>query len=120
MPHGLLTLVCGGRDFTEAVRAWEFLDLLHRTRDIGCIVQGGARGADTIGKTWAIHRRIPVIQVNAHWDTMGPGAGTIRNQWMIDWCRPQLVVALPGGAGTRNMLRCAANAQIEVVRLPEQ
>lgn len=118
MRHGLLTLVCGGREFNEVLRAWAFLDKVNRDRDIGCIVQGGARGADTIGKTWAHSRRLPVIEVAAHWETMGRAAGTIRNQWMIDWCQPALVIAFPGGPGTANMLRCAANAQIEVIRCP--
>lgn len=116
MPHGKIALVCGGRTYDDQEFLYRELDRLHGEHTFGCIVQGGARGADRLAKLWAISRRIPELQVEAHWTTMGQGAGTIRNQWMIDWCRPDLVIAFPGSTGTRDMVRRANNARIEVVR----
>jgi hypothetical protein len=39
----------------------------------------------------------------ADWNRLGPGAGHIRNQRMIDEGKPDAAVAFPGGTGTADM-----------------
>jgi hypothetical protein len=50
-------LVCGGRDYgqdeVEEQRLFEALDALHTTEPIELLIQGGARGADTMARLWA-------------------------------------------------------------------
>lgn len=99
----LRVLVFGGRDYTDAQMVDRALSML----DVGCIIHGGARGADTLAGEWGKRRGLPVLRIDAPWDTHGKGAGPVRNQWMIDWAMPTYAVGFPGGVGTRDMAhRC--------------
>jgi hypothetical protein len=51
----------------------------------------------------------------AEWSTHGRSAGPRRNALMLDRERPVLVVAFPGGTGTRDMVRRARAAQVPVL-----
>jgi len=55
--------------------------------------------------------------VRAKWSKHGRAAGPIRNQEMIDECKPDLVVAFPGGRGTADMVRRAKAAGIRVIEV---
>jgi hypothetical protein len=101
-------LVCGGR-ILPTVR---FLRLsnLRRTRGIELVIAGGARGADTMAAEWATARSIPCLVYMADWDGLGPTAGPIRNQRMLDEGKPDLVMAFPGGRDTADMVRRAREA----------
>src|SRR5262249_16770583 len=44
------------------------------------------------------------------WDELGKKAGPLRNQRMLDEGKPDLVVAFPGGGGTKDMVRRAVQA----------
>jgi hypothetical protein len=111
-------LVCGGRTFydvkmfehtmQEARQKWFATDF--------CIIQGGALGADGMAKQWAKFRGICCITVDADWDFYKNTAGILRNGWMLDYCKPELVIAFPGGTGTANMCRQAAACSVSVFR----
>jgi hypothetical protein len=101
----LRVLVFGGRDYTDAATIDAALSLL----DVGCIIHGGARGADTLAGEWGKRKGLPVLRVDAPWDFYGNRAGRVRNQWMLDWAMPTYAAGFPGGTGTRDMAeRCAA------------
>jgi hypothetical protein len=107
-------LVCGGRDFTNALEAYAILDDLKQYFDPKfIIIEGGAKGADWLGKQWGKARGRPVLTIEAPWDFYKGSAGPIRNQWMIDYAMPDLVVAFPGGSGTRDMVAKAKLAGID-------
>ena len=103
-------LVCGGRDFDdyEAVR-----DTLNKLNP-SSIVHGGARGADSLAERWCKETGCARQIFPAHWRKHGKVAGPLRNQQMIDEARPDLVVAFPGGPGTRHMMHVAKQAGVEV------
>ena len=117
-------LVCGGREFDD----WRLLNetLLKLTYNEGTgvnldevvIIQGGAKGADFLGKVWAIyHIGVTYEDYPADWKTYGKAAGSIRNQQMLDEGKPDLVVAFPGGNGTADMVRRAKKAGVEVIEV---
>lgn len=91
------------------------LDELDATRRIGGIIEGGANGADKLGRIWAVFRNRGRVRFAAEWGRYGKAAGAIRNQQMLDEGRPDLVVAFPGGRGTADMIRRARAAGLEVV-----
>lgn len=120
-------LVCGGRrygycspDATPAQVAkarWE-RDVLVRVLDASgatTIIHGEASGADSLAGAWAAEHGIPCLPFPADWKTHGKAAGPIRNQSMIDNAAPDVVIAFPGGHGTRDMKRRARKAGIPVV-----
>jgi len=111
-------LVCGGRNYTNRLALWNYLDRIHGSNwMITLIIQGEARGADTLARQWAEARGVPVAPYPADWSE-GLRAGSRRNQRMLDEGKPQLVVAAPGGSGTRDMVRRAQEAGLRVLRIP--
>jgi len=48
------------------------------------------------------------------WDELGKKAGPLRNQRMLDEGKPDLVVAFPGGGGTKDMVRRAVSAGVAI------
>lgn len=113
-------LVCGGRRYSDMHAMFKTLDSYtaaggeHALDTVSCLVTGGAPGADTLAERWARDRGVPLMIMPAAWDKFGPSAGPIRNGWMLEHAKPDLVLAFPGGAGTKNMMTRAALAGIEV------
>lgn len=108
-------LVCGGRDFNDAVRLRQVLDAYHN--DIGpftCVVHGAASGADMLAGDWAKRLGIEVREYPADWKKHGRAAGPIRNAEMLEKEDPDFVIAFPGGRGTQNMVNLAKQDRIRV------
>lgn len=112
-------LVCGGRNYNDKRRVFETLDLLDIENRITLIIEGGASGADSLGRDWAQARYKPVLTVYADWVSLGPKAGPIRNKEMLEW-NPDYVVAFPGGIGTANMIKLAKEAGINVMEIGDE
>lgn len=112
-------LVAGGRDFDD--RAWLHgsLDKLHHgpRGPITCIIEGGARGADSLGAEWALINDVPKETYEADWGSYGKGAGPKRNGEMLVEGRPDLVVLAPGGRGTANMEQQSRTAGYPVMKI---
>lgn len=99
--------VCGGRDFDD----WHLLDyVLHHVTTwgkVGWMLSGGARGADKMATTWATQHRIATRSLFARWKAQGRAAGPIRNAELaaeLVKLPAVLVVAMPGGDGTADMI----------------
>jgi len=108
----VIALVCGGRDFTDAVWLCRVLDQLRPAK----VIAGGAPGADALAVAWAMDRGVDFREYVADWETHGRAAGPIRNQLMLEDGRPDLVVAFPGGRGTADMVRKARTAGVPVLK----
>lgn len=101
-------LVCGGRDFDNVGHITRVLDFCRPYFALDfCMCSGEAPGADTIAHLWAIKNLVPFFGCPANWNALGKDAGTIRNQWMLKWFQPDLVIAFPGGVGTAHMKKIA-------------
>ena len=83
------------------------------------IVQGGARGADTLARKWCKTLNQPSFTVPAEWATYGQGAGAVRNQQMLDWIDFECVIAFPGGNGTADMIERAKRRGLTVIEVTE-
>lgn len=116
-------LVCGGRDFCDwdklHFELYSLLDNRPDQREPFVVIQGGAKGADFLAKAWAKYMRFEyntsVEEFPADWKKHGRAAGYIRNKQMLVEGKPDLVVAFPGGAGTKNMIDQARKAKVEVI-----
>jgi len=113
-------LVCGGRDYKDYDTVCDTLDALLNPNndplpaDPHTIIHGQAHGADLLADTWAVNNYVMIEEYPADWATHGKAAGPIRNKQMLDIGKPDLVVAFPGGAGTKNMCTLARAAGVEV------
>jgi hypothetical protein len=113
-------LVCGGRTFRDRAMVFAALDCLHGATPIGCIIEGGAKGADTFAREWARSRSVAVKTfevTKAEWDRLGLAAGPIRNARMLSDGEPDLCLAFPGNRGTADMVRRCQAAGVEVRRI---
>jgi hypothetical protein len=112
-------LVTGGRTFDDAELLDAALDALHAEHGIDCIIHGLAQGADLMADHWAHARGIETFAIRADWKKYGSSAGPIRNGELLKQGKPDLVAAFPGGKGTRDMIRQADKAGVEVKTYPE-
>lgn len=113
-------LTCGGRDFFDKRFAFNALDLLHSKTPVSVVIEGGAHGADSLGRKWAEAHGIPVLTFPVDWELHGSRAGPIRNHKMLRDGRPDMVVAFPGGRGTAHMVKISQAAGVRVWNLAEK
>jgi hypothetical protein len=111
-------LVCGGRKYADRDHVFGALDAVHRKHGITLIIEGGALGADRLGRAWAKSRGVPFETCEADWDRFGRSAGGIRNAAMLTRFDPQAVVAFAGKSGTADMVARAEAAHIPVWQVP--
>lgn len=121
-------LVCGDRDWSDR----EFLeDTLGKQRAIWsselnwvCLIEGGARGADTMAGEWADKVGICRVRVPAQWDYYKKSAGPIRNGVML-YLNPDLVIAfhndIENSRGTAHMVSIARKkgTKVEIYKKDE-
>jgi len=120
-------LICGARDWTNRRQIRDWLEWL-QTQGYGYLIEGEAKGADTIAKEEALNLGYGVISVPAKWEIYGRAAGPIRNAEMLTY-HPDLVLAfhldISKSKGTANMVMQTQAARVpvivegEVSRLPE-
>lgn len=109
-------LVCGGRDYDHQARLFEALfELRKQLGQPTVVITGGCRGADALAGSWAVANGIHHAEVRALWGYYdAPKAGPIRNRAMLV-LEPDVVIAFPGGSGTRDMIKAAKQAGVEVI-----
>ena len=109
-------LICGDRNWKdrETIRSW-----LSKLQDWGYteVIEGEARGADTIAREEADRMGFTVDPYPANWGKYYRAAGPIRNREMLDQC-PNLVLAfhsdISKSKGTANCIKEARKRGIEV------
>ncbi len=111
--HGVRVLVTGGREFNDA-SAVDAALAVTRSLNLDALIEGGARGADTLCGDWARTRGIPVETFEARWTQEGRAAGALRNLRMLREGTPDLLIAFPGGRGTAHMVEAASKAGLPV------
>ena len=75
------------------------------------IISGGAKGADSLAKRYAMITKIDYIEFPAKWDKYGKSAGFKRNQQIVDAC--DMVLAFWDGVskGTKHTIELARRAK---------
>jgi hypothetical protein len=107
-------LVCGSRDWTDRATLERVLDdvvtdVEHHFYERPTIVQGEARGADSLAREWAESRGLRVEGFPADW-SRGKGAGFARNRAMLESGIDGVVAfstSWPATPGTAHMCRLA-------------
>lgn len=110
-------LICGSRDYSyrRAIRS-----MLRRAKRVGydTVIEGEARGADSIAAEEARSLGLEVHPYPAFWNDFGKSAGFRRNQQMLDEGKPGLVIYfsndLANSKGTADMVRRAHKAGVPV------
>ena len=114
-------LVCGGRDFNRKSVVDYVLTLIDSDTPIDTVIHGDARGADALAGEWAREHGKEEIPFPADWKKHGKAAGQIRNKEMLEYTIPDMVIAFPGGRGTKNMIDLAQEQgyNVKIIHLHE-
>jgi YspA, cpYpsA-related SLOG family len=112
-------LVCGGRHYDDRKKMDRVLRFIDTHKGpIKTLIHGAARGADSLAAAWAKDTGLDefgeVLAFPADWNKHGVAAGPIRNLEMLLDGKPDLVVAFPGGNGTKNMIHLARKYGVPV------
>jgi hypothetical protein len=112
-------LICGSRTWSNRAAIEREVDLLlskYAPNEI-VVIEGEARGADSLARAVAHERGLMVMPFPADWQRYGRGAGPIRNKQMLDEGQPTLVIAfsedISTSKGTANMVRQAEKAGVK-------
>lgn len=105
-------IIAGGRDYALKEEDYERLNSIAEIQEIGLVVSGGAKGADSGGERWAEINNIPVKHFFPDWNRHGRAAGPIRNEEMAKFA--DICVLFPGGRGTDSMASLAKQYGLDV------
>ena len=99
-------LICGDRNWKDTTAIQRCVDSLPAS---AVIIEGGARGADSIAAACGVFRGLVVLHFPADWNRHGKAAGPIRNRQMLTEGKPDIVIFfhnnLKGSRGTRDMVK---------------
>lgn len=109
---GHKVLVFGGRDFNDVDAVSKALTHFWKTNGQFCVIEGGARGADRQARLWARAHGLPVLTIDADWQSYQKAAGHIRNIWMLTYGQPTYAIGFPGGRGTADMRERIRNSAV--------
>jgi len=113
-------LICGGRDFADTEIFDSAMSELVALQGMPArVVEGGAKGADSMARGWAQRHALDIVTEKAQWNVYRRSAGVIRNQAMLDKYKPDFVVAFPGGKGTADMVERGRKAGVNVAEIKE-
>ena len=114
-------IVAGGRDFSDYTLLSEKLNNVrsvlweHNIADDLEIVCGKARGADTLGETWAKKNHVGVKYFPADWDEYGKSAGYRRNGDMANYADALIAFWDGESRGTAHMINLATEKDLTVM-----
>lgn len=112
----LKALVTGDRNWKDKSL---IRDVLASLPPGSTVIQGGARGADSLAYSAARELNLKIETYAANWENYGRAAGPIRNRQMLDEAEPDVVLAfhddIGTSKGTANMVRQALKRGIKVI-----
>jgi len=111
-------IIAGGRDFDDYNRLCWFMDRWVLDNDMGPdntdFISGEAKGADSLGKKWALSRGYRVMLFPAQWDIHGKSAGYKRNVEMAEHGTHLVAWWNEDSKGTGHMILIANAAGLKV------
>lgn len=113
-------LVCGDRNWVDKAAVRRELEKFPKDT---VVIEGEARGADTLGREVAEEMGFEVEAYPADWEQYGRAAGPIRNKEMLAQGKPDMVLAfhrcISESKGTAHMMKIANKAGVVVVLIKE-
>jgi hypothetical protein len=107
----LKIIIAGGRDFNDYSLLCYTLDDLRKPFEVVC---GEARGADSLGKRYAIQHGLTVHSFPADWAKLGKSAGHVRNAQMAEFADGLVAFWDGQSKGTAGMIRLAERRGLKV------
>ena len=107
-------IIAGGRDFDNYNLLKEKCNnILSNATNIE-IVEGGAKGADTLGKRYGREKEYLIVTFPANWDEHGKAAGVIRNRQMAEYADCLIAFFDGKSRGTKNIIEEARKRNLKI------
>ena len=108
-------LICGDRNF---VAKQAIMDVVKSLPVDSVVIEGEARGADTLARVCAEDCGLEVQKFPAQWNKYGRGAGPVRNRQMVTEGKPEAVFAfhddIDSSKGTGDMVMVSKHVGLPV------
>lgn len=75
-------IIAGSRNFNDYEFLKQYMDFLLQNKQDIVVLCGEARGADSLGKRYALEKGFSVLSFPADWKRFGRSAGVLRNREM--------------------------------------
>ena len=108
-------IIAGGRHLDDAALIRRALAVAHTIRPITVLIHGGNGALCITAEDWAREQRLHVVRYPANWRELGKRAEAIRNAFMLEDSRPDMLLALPGGNDTADLVTNACAARVPVI-----
>lgn len=106
-------LVTGGRNNYNWLPLWLALDSLQPR----VLIEGGCTGYDEGAFRWAEYHKVILKTVPAPWKMLGMGSGPLRNLYMLEQHKPDLVIVGKGDVGSFHCMKSAIARGIPILDL---
>ncbi len=108
-------IIAGGRYLDDVALIRRALGSAHALKPITVLIHGGNGALGITAEDWAREMRLHVVRYPANWRELGKRAEAIRNVFMLEDSRPDLLLALPGGTDPADLINSAFGAQVPVI-----
>lgn len=108
-------IIAGGRHLDDVALIRRALARAQAIRPITVLIHGGSGALGITAEDWAREMRLHVVRYPANWREFGKRAEAIRNAFMLEDSRPDMLLALPGGTDTADLVTNAFGARVPVI-----
>lgn len=99
--------IVGSRSFDNYQYLKETVDWFLIDKEATKIISGGAKGADSLAKRYAIENGIPLVEFIPEWDKHGKSAGYLRNEKIVKNCDELIAFYDMESRGTKHSIDLA-------------
>nr|WP_314878273.1 SLOG family protein [uncultured Pseudomonas sp.] len=112
-------LICAGRHCTDTQLCRRVLQALQRIHEVRVLIHGGSQSLGGEIESWARETGADIVRYPPNWQLHGKHAERLRNAFMLKDSRPDLVVGLPGGEDTEELLARAKAQGIQTLSVSD-
>lgn len=111
-------LIAGSRTFEERELLYRVVDEVLAGDNEAVIIEGGAAGADSLAKDYALEHGLELLEFKADWKQYGRAAGPKRNDEMVNYIKEKDGEALyfwdEESKGTKQCIESAKRKEVPV------
>ena len=108
-------LICAGRHYADSRVCRQVLEAFQRLHPVQVVIHGGSQFLGAHIEDWARENAADIVRYPPNWQHHGKQAERLRNRFMLADSRPDIVLALPGGADTEELLDQARSQGLQTL-----
>lgn len=113
-------LICAGRYYADSRLCRRVLEAFQRLHEVRVVIHGGSQFLGAHIEDWARETGAHIVRYPPNWQLHGKHAERLRSSFMLADSRPDIVLALPGGEDTEELLAQARVRGIQTLSVDDQ